>query len=130
MPAAQPANTTIAVLYRLRLVRNNTRHTSVKHLTTPFDVNYVAVPGEETLVVENRDIATRSDAFRYGKAVVVEPRKLLSVPALYAGVAGMDFPVRMVGNPREVQVQKTFANRADDLQGQVRAIAPGTYRTA
>jgi len=128
--AAQPANTTIYVQYRLRLIRNNHRHTSVKHLTTPFDVNYVAVPGEETLVVENRAAATVSDAFRYGKSVVNQPRTLLSVPALYAGVGGMDFPVRMIGNPREVQVQKDYAHRADDLHAQVRAIAPGTYRNA
>jgi hypothetical protein len=99
-------------------------------LTTPFDVNYVAIPGEETLVVENRDIATKSDAFRYGKAVTVVPRKLTTAHSIFAGVANMDFPVRMVGNPREVQIQKTYAGRGDDLYGQVRAIGPGAYRTA
>lgn len=128
--AAQPANTTIGVLYRLRLVRNNTRHTSIKHLTTPFDVNYVAVPGEETLVVENRDVLTRSDAFRFGKSAVNQPRRFITTRQLYLGVANMDFPVRMIGNPREVQVQKRYANRADDLHAQVRATAPGGYRTA
>jgi hypothetical protein len=130
MAAAQPANTTISVFYRLRLVRDNHRHTSIKHLTTPFDVNYVAVPGEETQVVETRDPLTRSDAFRYGKAVVVSPRKNTSLAQVLAAVPDIDFPVRMVGNPREVQIQKTAAHKTDDFYAQVRAVAPGGYHTA
>ena len=54
MPAAQPANTTISVFRRVRVFRDNRRHTSIKHLTTPFDSQLVAVPGEENEVIETR----------------------------------------------------------------------------
>jgi hypothetical protein len=32
----------------------------------------------------------------------------------------MDFPVRLPGNPREIQLQKSAAHRHDDLFGQIR----------
>jgi hypothetical protein len=123
MGAAQPANTTISVLRRARAVKDNRRHTSIKHLTTPFDSFYVSVPGEEVQVVETRD-AFKTDAFRFGHPVVVSPRATCSLPDVYAAVAGLDFPVRMVGNPREVQIQKTLANKADDLYGELRDACP------
>ena len=122
---AQPLNTTIFVLRRVRAVKENRRHTSIKHLTTPFDDFYVSVPGEEIQVVETRDSVV-TDAFRFGHPVVVAPRAVCSLPTVYAAVAGLDFPVRMVGNPREVQIQKTLANRGDDLYGQVATACPST----
>lgn len=125
MPNAQPANATISVDRRLRVYRDNRRHTSIKHLTTPFDAQLVAVPGEEIQVLETRDASFRTDAFRLGHAVVVEPRTTCTVADVYAGVAGMDFPVRLPGNPREMQLQKVAANRTDDLYGEVQAVCPG-----
>jgi hypothetical protein len=124
MGSSQPANTTISVLRRVRAVNENRRHTSIKHLTTPFDGQFVSVPGEEVLVVETRDAAFKSDAFRFGHPVVLAPRAGCSVPDVYAGVSGLDFPVRMVGNPREVQIQKTLANKADDLYQELRDTCP------
>jgi len=121
MGAAQPANADITVQQRVRVVRDNRRHTSVKHLTTPFDDNYVAVPGREVQVEEIRDANFRTDAFRYGHAVVVKPRAACSVPTVYT-LSGMDFPVRLPGNPREIQLQKSLANRTDDLFGEVRDV--------
>ena len=105
MANSQPLNTSISVFQRLRTVRNNGRHTSIKHLTTPFDEIDIAVPGHETQVVETRDTAFKSDAFQFGHPICVLPRTPFSITNLYNDVAGVDFPVRMVGNLREIQVQ-------------------------
>ncbi len=129
MSAAQPANPTISVFYRLRTVRNHGRHTSIKALTTPFDTMNVAVPGEETQVVETRDATFRTDAFRLGHPVVVAPRVPLTLKAALAAVTGIDMPVRLIGNPREVQIQKTAAHKTDDLYAQVAAAQAGKYHT-
>jgi hypothetical protein len=126
MGAAQPANAAITVFQRLRTVRGNGRHTSVKHLTTPFDTAYVAVPGEEVQVVETRDSSFKSDAFRYGHPVVIAPRAPCELADVYTAVSGLDFPVRMVGNPREIQIQKAANNVTDDMQAEVRSACPGT----
>jgi hypothetical protein len=122
--ASQPLNTTITVQRRARAVRDNRRHTSIKHLTTPFDDFYVPAPGEEVQVVETRDSSFVTDAFRFGHPVVVAPRANCDLATVYAGVTGLDFPVRMIGNPRELQIQKTLANRADDLYGDLRDTCP------
>jgi len=122
--AAQPANTDISVLRRVRVVRDNRRHTSIKHLTTPFDEEIVAVPGEEVLVVEVRDTSFVTDAFRFGHPVVVTKRAVCDVGTVYGSVSGLDFPVRLPGNPREVQIQKTLASKADDLYGELQAACP------
>lgn len=127
--SAQPLNTTISVFRRLRVIRDNRRHTSVKHLTTPFDSQLVVVPGEEIQVIETRDASFRTDAFRFGHPVVVEPRANCSLADVYAGVSGLDFPVRMLGNWREVQLQNVAANRADDLYGNARTTCPGAAFT-
>jgi len=124
MANAQPANTTISVDRRLRVFRDNRRHTSIKDLTTPFQAALVAVPGEEIQVVETRDVSFRTDAFRLGHPVVVAPRASCSVADVYAGVSGMDFPVRLPGNPREMQLQKAAASRTDDLYGQTKTVCP------
>lgn len=125
MPSAQPANTAISVFRRARVVRDNRRHTSIKHLTTPFDTAYVAVPGEEIQVLETRDGAFRTDAFRYGHPVVVLPRTVCTVANVYAAVGGLDFPVRMIGNPREVQLQNAHGHQTDDLYTELRLACPG-----
>lgn len=121
--AAQPLNTTISVFRRLRTFRNNSRHTSIKHLTTPFDGDLVAVPGEEIQVVETRDDVV-TDAFRFGHPVVVAPRAGCSLATLYGALSGLDFPVRLTGNPRELQIQKSAANVADDLYGEAQTACP------
>lgn len=131
MGAAQPANTTIQVFQRLRTIRNNGRHLSIKHLTTPFDTVLVPAPGEEVQVVETRDAAGtytagKTDAFRYGHPVCVMPRHMATLAELYAGTSGLDFPVRLIGNPREIQVQKAPAHVTDDLWANARAVTPGT----
>jgi hypothetical protein len=126
---AQPLNTNISVYRRLRTYRENRRHTSIKHLTTPFDGDLVAVPGEEIQVVETRD-AVVTDAFRYGHPVVVAPRAGCSLATLYAGVSGLDFPVRLTGNPRELQVQNAAASINNDLYADARGVCPGDAFTA
>jgi hypothetical protein len=124
----QPLNTTISVFRRLRTFRANERHTSIKHLTTPFDHNVVAVPGEEIQVLETRD-ANITDAFRYGHPIVVYPRTSCTPATVYAGVAGLNFPVRMVGNPRELQIENVAASVNNDLYGQVATLCPGGFLT-
>lgn len=121
---AQPLNADISVFRRLRVFRENRRHTSIKHLTTPFDESLVAIPGEEVQVVETRDNNV-TDAFRFGHPVVVAPRTPATLADLYAGVSGLDFPVRLTGNPREVQVEKLPANVEDDLYGEAQDVQEG-----
>jgi len=130
MGAAQPANATISVFRRAKTTYDNRRHTSIKHLTTPFDEVLVTVPGEENLVVETRDSSFRTDAFRYGHPVVVAPRDPCTLSEVYAGVSGLDLPVRLTGNPREIQIQKTEANITDDLYGELRTACPSDAFTA
>ena len=125
---SQPLNTTISVFRRLRTYRANERHTSIKHLTTPFNGNVVAVPGEEVQVLETRD-ANVSDAFRFGHPIVVYPRTACTLATVYAGVTGLNFPVRMVGNPRELQIENVPASVANDLYGQVATLCPGGFLT-
>lgn len=122
---AQPLNTTITVFRRIRSYRDNRRHTSIKHLTTPFDTELVSVPNEEVQVLETRDASFRTDAFRFGHPVVVGPRDPCTVVELYAGVSGLDFPVRLPGNPRELQIQNTEAAVENDLYADARGVCPG-----
>ena len=124
MASAQPLNTTISVFRRLRTFRDNRRHTSIKHLTAPFDGELVAVPGEEVQVIETRDTVV-TDAFRFGHPVVIAPRTPLTLANLYAAVGGLDFPVRMVGNPRELQVQNVAAHVTDDLYAEAQVVQAG-----
>jgi len=105
MANSQPLNQSIAVYQRLRTVRNNGRHTSIKQLTTPMDDIDIAIPGHETQVVETRDTTFKTDAFPFGHPIAVLPRTLFTIKDLYAQVAGVDFPVVMEGNLREIQVQ-------------------------
>lgn len=124
--ASQPANSTISVNRRLRAVFNNGRHTSIKHLTTPFDSPVVVVAGNEILVSETRDTTFRSDAFRWGHPVVVFPKGEFTLTEALDSVDILDFPVRLPGNPREIQIQTTAANVAADLYGDIRDAAPET----
>lgn len=121
--SAQPLNTSIAVSLKLRTVRDNGRHTSVKALTAPGFVSaLVAVPGKETQVVADLDASFKSDAWRYGHQVTILPRAKTTVAQVFSGVTGMDFPVRLTGNTREMYLQKTAAHVGDDLYGQVAAL--------
>jgi hypothetical protein len=126
MPAAQPANTTISVFRRVRVYRDNRRHTSIKHLTTPFDDQLVAVPGEENEVLETRDTTFRSDAFRYGHPVTVLPRTRTTLASILAAVPDIKLSV-LPCNPREVQIENTAGHQTDELYQEVAAAAAGGY---
>ena len=126
MGAAQPLNTTIAVFRRARVVRDNARHTTVKHLTTPWGTQYVAVPGEETEVLEVRDAGFRTDAFRYGHPIVVLPRARTLAKTAIANIPGTK-PVVLPGNLREIQLEPT--DRTADFYAELRAQSPGTFVT-
>jgi hypothetical protein len=126
MGAAQPLNTRIAVFRRARVVRDNARHTTVKHLTTPWGDQYVPAPGEETEVLEVRDIGFRTDAFRYGHPVVVLPRPRLLAKDAIKNIPGTKTVV-MFGNLREIQLEP--ANRYADFYAELRAQSAGTFIT-
>lgn len=122
--ASQPANTTISVNRRIRAMRDDQLHTSVKHRTTPFEDLVMSVPGEEILVTETRDSTFLSDAFRFGHPIVVEPRTKALFETAAEGIANLDFPVRLPGNPRDAFLQKTSGNEGDDIHANLRAVAP------
>ena len=133
MPAAQPANTQISVFRRVRAFRQNLRHTSIKHLTTPWEGFRVAVPGEEVDTVEHRDptgvnAVGRTDAFRFGHAVTVAPRYAPTLAQVLAGVPGIKL-VALPANPREVQIENTPSHRTDELFQEIAAVGPGTAFT-
>lgn len=122
--ASQPANTDISVARRIRSQKNHLRHTSVKHLVAPFDDSVMVVPGEEILVFENRDATFKTGQFRFGFPVLVLPRTLGTLAAAVAGIANLAFPVRLVGNVRDVFLEKTAGNLTDDLHQNLRDISP------
>lgn len=129
MGASQPLNTTISVFRRQRVTRDNRRHTSVKHLTTPFEQELVPIPGEEVDVVEYRDATFKSDAFRYGHPVTVAPRVPTTLAEVLDGVSNVKV-VRLIGNPREAQIENTDGNQTDDLYGELRDLGAGGFSEA
>jgi len=128
MPAAQPANTQISVFRRVKAFRANYRHTTIKHLTTPWERFLVSVPGEEVDTVEHRDATFRTDAFRFGHPVTVSPRTIPTLAAVVAAVPGVKL-VSLVGNPREVQLENTEAHKTDELFQEVAAVGSGVAFT-
>ena len=123
MANAQPANATISVTRRARVYFDNRRHTSIKHLTTPFDSRLVAVPGEENLVLETRD-TFYSDAFPNGHRVVVYPRTVETLKAATTNLTNVKV-VKLPGNERELQIEKNTTGLRDDLYGQLAADQAG-----
>jgi hypothetical protein len=128
MPSAQALNSTISIYRRARAVRDNRRQTSVKSLTTPWDHFLVAIPGEETEVLETRNTGFPSDAFRFGHPVTVYPRTRTTLATVVAAVPNIKL-VKMTGNWREWQIENTTGNQTADLYTQLRAVSPGGYRS-
>jgi len=128
MPSAQALNSTISIYRRARAVRDNRRQTSVKSLTTPWDHFLVAIPGEETEVLETRNTGFPSDAFRFGHPVTVYPRTRTTLATVVAAVPNIKL-VKMTGNWREWQIENTTGNQTADLYTRLRAVSPGGYRS-
>lgn len=119
MAAAQPLNTAIQVFQRVRVVYANPLHRSVKAMLAPWSPRVVPAPGKETDFTETLDSAFKSDAWPNGHRVAVAPLGARCMADVVA-ISGMDFPVRLPGNFREVQVQKNAANITDDLHQEIR----------
>jgi len=128
MSNSQPSNATISIFRRAKTYFNNGRHTSIKHLTTPFDGKLVSVPGEETLVLETRNASFRTDAFQFGHPVVVYPRTVETLPKALADIADLNV-VKMPGNEREVQIEPKPVAIHNDLYGQLQADQAGGYHS-
>jgi hypothetical protein len=126
MGAAQPLNSTIEIFRRVRTLRDHSRHTTVKHLTTPFDSSVTAIPGEETEVLEYRDSTFKTDSFRFGHPIVVAPRAKTRTKTILDNVTGVKL-VSLPGNPREVHLEKTDKNA--DFYAELAAESEGTFVT-
>lgn len=119
MASAQPLNTEIAVFRRVRSQMANDRHDSVKQMTGEMRPRYVVVPAEEVRVLETKDSVV-TDAWRYGHPVVRYNRSAKTPATVYDGVTGLDFPVRLTAQRRDLFITKTEANVGDDLFQDVR----------
>jgi hypothetical protein len=104
--------------------RDDHLHTSVKHRITPFGEKIMNVPGEEILVYETRDSSFVTDAFRFGHPVVVIPRTKATFETAAEGIADLQFPITLPGNPRDAFLTKTAGNNTDDLHQELRDVAP------
>ena len=127
--ASQPANTTIEVFRRVRAMRDDRLHTSVKHRSSGigFADLVVSTPGEEILVFENRDSSSFTGAFRFGFPVTVEARTRAtfeSVQEALFATDDADFPLRLPAYPRDVFIQKPSGQNDEDLHQQVRDSSP------
>ena len=111
--ASQPANSDIMVHRRVRVMSNNVRHTSLKELYGMSD-RYVVVPGEEVRILATHDSVV-TDQWRYGHPVVRYIRSTKDMQTVFSGVSGLDMPIRLTTDRRDVRIQKDAANVTDDL---------------
>lgn len=118
--ASQPLNSDISVFRRVRTQVQNERHDPVR-LLGRVRPKYVVVPSEEIRVLATEDDNV-TDAWRYGHPVVRYARDYTRPADVYDGVSGLDFPVRLTAEPRDLFIQKTAANAGDDLQQEVRDV--------
>lgn len=120
--SAQPLNTEISVYRRVRSQMQTERHDSVKALTGEMKDKYVIVPGEEIRVLATMDASTVTDAWRYGHPVVRYSRSTKAPADVYAGVSGLDMPVRLTAQRRDIFTQNSEGNETNDLFGDVAAV--------
>jgi hypothetical protein len=113
MASGQPANTDIKVFRRVRAQLEPGRHDPVL-LQGRIRPRIVIVPSEEVRVTETRD-AVISDAWRLGHPLVRYARGSMAVVTAFAGVSGLDFPVRLTNSHRDLLLQKTLEDVEDDL---------------
>ena len=130
----QPLNTTISVLNRVRVQKQEYRHEAVKALTgNGIRPMVVSVPGEEKLIGQIRDATTGvvTTSLTHGRStglpIVRIPEAFLPVWAVAAASmyttdssgtldTTLDFPVRIPGM-RDFQIQKKAAFVAENIQG-------------
>jgi hypothetical protein len=79
----------------------------------------MSVPSREVLIDETRDVAP-SDAFRFGHPVVRYLRPQFAFADAVAGIGGLQAPI-VIGQDKFLA--KSEANKADDLQADLRAAA-------
>ena len=125
--SAQPLNTEIKVYRRLRTQVANDRHDPIK-LQGRCRAKYVVVPGEETRVLATHD-AVVSDAWRYGHPVVRYARTLVTPNDMYDHITGLAFPIRLTMEPRDLFIEKTEADIAEDLFGESKVISDAANTT-
>jgi hypothetical protein len=85
----------------------------------------VIAPGEEIRTLHTVDETFVTDAWRFGHPVVRYSRELETAANVYTTVTGLAFPVRLTGDTRDLWIEKTDANKADDLHQEVRDAQPG-----
>jgi hypothetical protein len=118
--ASQPLNAEISVFRRVRTQVQNERHDPVR-LLGRVRPKYVVVPSEEIRVLSTKD-SNVTDAWRYGHPVVRYARDFVRPADLYASASGLDYPVRLTAEPRDLFIQKTDANVTDDIHQNARDV--------
>ena len=132
--ADQPANAAISVRRTVRTRVDVPRNASIKQMAQRLGTEVVIAPGEEidAFYALASDASSASLAgvpgpnpsFRYGMPVVLETRERASVADVYNGVVDLAFPTQIVGTKHDRFIQKDDLHLTDDVQGEVRAIAP------
>jgi len=115
--SSQPANAAISIFRRVRVQSSDDRHDAVKVLGH-LRPKYVVVPSEEVSIADTKD-GVISDAWRYGHPVVRYVRQTKSLASVYASVPGLQFPVRITNDRRDIHIEKVEGNVTDDLFGEV-----------
>jgi len=128
MAAAQPLNAEISVFRRVRAQADQDRHDALKGMGR-FRAKQVIAPSQEVRVLETKDNAV-SDAWRYGHPVVRYVRgngaptpageRTKTLQQVYDNVSGLSMPLRLTVERRDIYIEKSAADVADDLQGDTR----------
>jgi hypothetical protein len=132
--AEQPANALISVRRTVRTRTDVNRNASIKQMAQRLGTRVVIAPGEEidafyaladtAVAAAAAGVPGPNPAWRYGMPVVLETRERATVAEIYAGVANLAFPVKIVGNGNDQFIEKAAGHLTDDLHAQVRAAAP------
>jgi len=117
--AEQPSLSNVSIFRTVRSYRQALRHESIKALTGRLRSLVMSVPSREVLIDETRDVAP-SDAFRFGHPVVRYLRPQFAFADAVAGIGGLQAPI-VIGQDKFLA--KSEANKADDLQADLRAAA-------
>jgi len=126
--SSQPLNADISVFRRVRVQANQDRHDAIKGMGRFRDKQVIA-PTQEIRTLQTYD-ANVSDAWRLGHPVVRYVRgnaaptpageRTKTLQQVYDNVSGLQIPLRLTVERRDVYIEETQADVGGDLQQDVR----------
>lgn len=126
--ASQPLNADISVFRRVRAEANQDRHDPLKGMGR-FRGKQVIAPSQEIRTLQTYD-STVSDAWRLGHPVVRYVRgnaaptpageRTKTLQQVYDNVDGLQMPLRLTVERRDIYIEETQADVGGDLHQEVR----------